>query len=181
MICECTGDDMEVMQAIKTRRSVRQFESRDVEDEVIEQILEAGRWAPSGLNNQAWRFIVVRNKDTKARLSELTRYGAIILKANVLIVVFLDKEQMYDYTKDVQSIGACIQNMLLAIHSLGLGGVWLGEILKNKSKVNDILKAPDSYELMAVIALGYPTKKTRSSDRKELTELVFRERYGERW
>lgn len=172
---------MEVIQAIKTRRSVREFEDKYVEDEVIEQILEAGRWAPSGLNNQAWRFVVVRNKDSKAKLSQLTHYGSIILRANVLIVVFLDKEQMYDYTKDVQSIGACIQNMLLAIHALGLGGVWLGEILKNKSKVNDILKAPVYYELMGVVALGYPTKKSRRSDRKELTQLVFRERYAEQW
>lgn len=89
---------MEAMEAIKTRRSVRGFTNENVSDEVVGQILEAGRWAPSGLNNQAWRFIVVRNEETK----------------------------------DVQSIGACIQNMLLAIHSTGLGGVWLGEILKNK-------------------------------------------------
>lgn len=172
---------METIEAIKSRRSVRGFAHESVSDEVIVQILEAGRWAPSGLNNQAWRFIVVRNRDTKLELSKLTDYGHTINNAPVLIVVFLDKDHMYHYTKDVQSIGACIQNMLLAIHSMGLGAVWLGEILKNKELVNKVLEAPDSYELMAVVALGHPAKKERASERKSLKELVSREKFGESW
>jgi len=172
---------METIEAIKTRRSVRRFTGESVGEEVIEEILEAGRWAPSGLNNQAWRFIIIQSFETKEVLSELTEYGAVIKNAPVLIVVFLDKEQMYHYTKDVQSIGACMQNMLLAAHSLGLGAVWLGEILKNKESVNKILEAPEHYELMAVIALGHPSGKAGSSDRKGLIELVFREKFGESW
>jgi len=112
---------METIEAIKTRRSVRGFANENVSDEVVEQILEAGRWAPSGLNNQAWRFIIVRNEGIKVELSKLTKYGPTIKNAPVLIVVFLDRDHMYNYTKDIQSTGACIQNMLLAIHSLGLG------------------------------------------------------------
>ncbi len=172
---------METIEAIKTRRSVRGFTDESVSDGVVEQIIEAGRWAPSGLNNQAWRFIVVRNEETKVELSKLTEYGPTIKNAPVLIVVFLDRDRMYNYIKDVQSIGACIQNILLAQHSLGLGGVWLGEILKNKEMVNKVLRAPDSYELMAVVALGHPVKKSRGSERKDLKELVFRERFGESW
>ena len=172
---------MDAMEAIKTRRSVREFTDRDVDDKMTEEIIDAGRWAPSGLNNQAWRFIIVRNKDTKEKLSKLTHYGDIIKKAQVLIVVFLDADAMYDRTKDVQSIGACIQNMLLALHSSGLGGVWLGEILKNKEMVNKVLEAPDSYELMAVVALGYPADKKRTSKRKGVSDLVFREIFGLRW
>ncbi len=172
---------METIEAIKTRRSIREFTDENITDKTIEGILEAGRWAPSGLNNQAWRFIVVRNEDTKEALSKFTHYGAIIKNARILIIVFLDCGQIYDHTKDVQSIGACIQNMLLAVHSMGLGAVWLGEILKNKEQVNKVLEAPESYELMAVVALGHPVKKARSSDRKELYELVFRERFGTGW
>ncbi|NJD77125.1 MAG: nitroreductase family protein [Candidatus Methanoperedens sp.] len=172
---------METIEAIKTRRSVRGFEAWDVSDETIVQVLDAGRWAPSGLNNQAWRFIIVRRPETKIDLSELTDYGPTVKNAPVLIVVFLDRDHMYHYVKDVQSIGACIQNMLLAIHSMGLGGVWLGEILKNREMVNKVLGAPESYELMAVIALGHPLSKIRSSKRKELNELVFREKFGAGW
>ncbi len=172
---------VETIEAIKTRRSVRGFTEKNVSDEEIEEILEAGRWAPSGLNNQGWRFIIVRDPDTKKALSKLTEYGPTIKNAPVLIVVFLDKDHMYDYTKDVQSVGACIQNMLLAIHSMGLGAVWLGEILKNKEKANEAFGAPESYELMAVVALGHPLDKARISERKNLNELVFREKFGSRW
>jgi nitroreductase len=172
---------METIETIISRRSVREFIADKVDDEIIEKIIDAGRWAPSGLNNQAWRFIVVRNQDTKEALSKLTHYSSIIENVPVLIIVFLDSDNMYDHTKDVQSIGACIQNMLLAIHSLGLGGVWLGEILKRKEMVNKVLEAPDSHELMAVVALGYPVNKIRTSERKDLLELVFRERFGSSW
>lgn len=172
---------MEVMEAIMSRRSVREFTDEEVTDDLIGKIIEAGRWAPSGLNNQAWRFIVVRDAGTKEDISGRTHYGAIIKNAPVLIAVFLDMDSMYDRTKDVQSIGACIQNMLLAIHSIGLGGVWLGEILKKKEGVNKVLDVPDSYELMAVVALGHPVRKKRMSERKELTHLVFRERFGQGW
>ena len=172
---------MEVIEAIVSRRSVREFTDKEVADDLIVKILEAGRWAPSGLNNQAWRFIVIRDAGVKEELSGLTHYGVIIKNAPVLIAVFLDGCEMYDRTKDIQSIGACIQNMLLAIHSLGLGGVWLGEILKRKEDVNKALGAPDSYELMAVVAMGHPVRKHRSSERKDLKDIVFRERFGQGW
>lgn len=169
---------MDTIEAIKSRRSIRVFTDENVSEELVTQILEAGRWAPSGLNNQAWRFIIVRNPDTKIELSKLTNYCPTIKIASLLIVVFLDKDHVYNYLKDVQSIGACIQNMLLAIHSIGLGGVWLGEILKNKEIVNKVLEAPDSFELMGVIALGHPVNKKFGSERKELDQLVFREKFG---
>jgi nitroreductase len=174
-------DTMETIEAITKRRSVRGFTDENVGDEAITSILEAGRWAPSGLNNQPWRFIVVRNPEKKVELSKLTVYGPTIKNAPVLVVVFLDMDHMYNYVKDVQSIGACIQNMLLCIHSLGLGGVWLGEILKSSEMVNKILDAPDTYELMAVIALGHPASKLRISERKELDQLVFHEKFGKSW
>lgn len=172
---------MNVIEAIKSRRSVREFTDEGVTDTALEEIIDAGRWAPSGLNNQAWKFIVVRDEGTKEKLSGLTHYGSIIKNAPVLIAVFLDKNEIYDRTKDVQSIGACIQNMLLAIHSMDLGAVWLGEILKKKEDVNSVIGAPEYFELMAVVALGYPVMKKRSSERKELRDLVFRERFGQVW
>jgi nitroreductase len=110
---------METIEAIKTRRSVRGFTAENVGDETVTIILEAGRWAPSGLNNQPWRFIVVRNPEIKVELSKLTVYGHTIKNAPLLVVVFLDKEHIYNYVKDVQSIGACIQNMLLCIQFYG--------------------------------------------------------------
>lgn len=160
--------------AIKNRRSVRKFTGESVSDETVDAVLEAGRWAPSGLNNQPWRFAVIRDPVLKEQMSSLTRYGAIVSSADVLIAVFYDTLSGYDRTKDHQAIGACIQNMLLAIHDLSLGGVWLGEILKSSAEVKELLGSPEQYEFMALIACGYPDGKLPSAPvRKMLSELVF--------
>jgi nitroreductase len=164
---------MDFFEIIKTRRSIRKFKGKPVSDEVINKILEAGTWAPSGMNNQPWKFAVIKDKELKSEISKLTHYSKIIIGADVLIAVFLDHASGYDRTKDVQAIGACIQNMLLYIHSEGLGAVWLGEILKNKDKILELVKGSKDLELMAVIALGYPAEKGGKGTRKELREVVF--------
>ena len=160
--------------AIRQRRSIRRFTREPVSDDLVEEILDAARWAPSGLNNQPWRFAVIRDARVKERLASLTRYGAIIRSADVIIAVFFDTASGYDWTKDLQSIGACIQNMLLAIHESGLGGVWLGEILKSGSEVKSLLQAPDAYEFMAAVAVGHPDgTPPRAPARRPVSELVF--------
>jgi len=162
-----------MLQLIRSRRSIRKFTGEAVDDEMIEKIIEAGTWAPSGLNNQPWKAAVIRDPSTKNTIAALTRYSSIIENAPVLLVVFLDTGASYDRTKDIQAMGAFIQNSLLAIHALGLGGVWLGEILKNKEKVARIASAPDAFELMAVIALGHPAERGGTGTRKSVKEVVF--------
>ena len=163
-----------VLDAIFGRRSVREYLDRPVPDELLEKILLAGIWAPSGLNNQPWRFAIIRDTSVKSQVARLTRYAPIIERAPVIIPVFIDRESMYNEVKDYQAMGACIENMLLAIHSLGLGAVWLGEILKNAEKVRDILDLPETLELMAVIALGYPAHRKQKSSRKPLEEFILK-------
>ena len=163
-----------LIRAIRTRRSVRQFKKDPVPDEILDQILESGLWAPSGKNNQPWKFAVIRDPATKESLAAFTHDSSVIDHAPACIAVFLDHSRVYDRTKDVLAVGASIQNMLLTIHGLGLGGVWLGEILKNKDKVKDLLGGHQDLELMAVVALGYPSRKTaQSSVRDRLEEKVF--------
>jgi nitroreductase len=162
-----------MLELIKLRRSIRKFTSQGIEDEQVHQIIEAGMWAPSGLNNQPWRIAIIKDSSTRKSIAPLTRYSPIIEGAPLLLVVFLDAGASYDRTKDIQAIGACIQNMLLTIHDLGLGGVWLGEILKNKEQVAKILNAPDNFELMAIIALGHPAEKGGRAYRKTMEEIVF--------
>jgi nitroreductase len=87
--------------------------------------------------------------------------------------VFLDKAESYHRVKDIQAVGACVQNMLLTIHSLGLGGVWLGEILKNHEAVEKILEVPESCELMALIAMGHPAETKGAGNRKPLHEVII--------
>lgn len=164
---------MDTFELIKTRRSIRKFTDKTVSDEIIDRIIEAGSWAPSGLNNQPWKFAVIKDSGLKTKISEFTHYSKIVLSANVLIPVFLDNDASYDRIKDCQAIGACIQNMLLYIHSAGLGAVWLGEILKSKDNVLKLVEGDKNFELMAVIALGYPAVKGGKGNRKGADKAVF--------
>ncbi len=167
--------DLDIIDIIKSRRSVRKFTSEPVSDELTERILEAGRWAPSGLNNQPWRFAVITDSELRQAISELTHYSKVVLAAQVLIAVFLDTEKSYHREKDIQAIGACLQNMLLEAHSLGLGAVWLGEIIRSNEQLRDILGLGHELDLMAVVALGHPDEKPKSVKRKALADLlVFR-------
>ena len=166
---------MELLEGLYTRRSVRSFTADAVADEHVTEILKAGSWAPSGLNNQPWRFVIVRDREKRGELAKLTRYGRIIIDASVAIAVFCDREAMYNDIKDRQSIGACVQNMLLAVHALGLGAVWLGEILKNAGEARALLDLPERMELMAVVAVGHPRDRNQSSTRRDLKELILRQ------
>lgn len=162
-----------MLDAIGKRRSIRHFTEQPVSRDAIMQILKAGMMAPSGLNNQPWRFAIVQDKNFREKLAQLTRYSAIILNAQTLLPVFIDKDAIYHAVKDHQSIGACLQNMLLAAHSLGLGAVWLGEILKNAEKLRKLLALPENFELMAVLAIGWPEKIPTTYNRKPLAELII--------
>ena len=162
-----------MLEEIKTRRSIRRFTNDEVDDKTIDLIIEMGIWAPSGLNNQPWKFVVIRDQHIRDEVSSQTKYSTIIQGAPVCIAVFLDNSQSYDRVKDIQAVGACIQNMLLTIHDLGLGGVWLGEILKNKESVEKILKVPEGCELMAVVALGHSEERKGAGSRKPLGEVII--------
>jgi nitroreductase len=163
-----------VLEAIYKRRSIREFTDTKISTEKLREIVTAGIWAPSGLNNQPWRFVIVQDSDIKEKMAQQTHYGHIVRGANALIAVYLSREEMYDAVKDHQSAGACIQNMLLAAEALELGAVWLGQILKNKDKVNSILGLDDNFDLMAVIALGYPQHHNQKSRRKDFSELLLK-------
>ncbi|HWQ49017.1 MAG TPA: nitroreductase family protein [Methanosarcina sp.] len=175
-----TGES-KIINTILNRRSVREFTDNPVSKEDINTILNAGRWAPSGLNNQPWRFVVIRDRETIQKLSECTHYSGIVAGAPLIIATFLDNETSYNRTKDIEAIGAAIQNMLLTCCELGLGGVWLGEILNQKEKVNSILGCPSNIELMCALAIGEPVPKERTSTRRALSEVVFDEKYGQKW
>ena len=162
-----------IVESIKNRRSIRQFTMEAVSDEIVNQILESGCWAPSGKNNQPWKFAIIQDLALKESLATLTHSRSIIQGAPVCIAVFLDHSRVYDRTKDVQAVGACIQNMLLTIHSLGLGGIWLGEILKNKERVAELLGAGNDLELMAVVAFGHLAKRPGNGERDSLGKRVF--------
>ena len=144
-----------LLDLIRSRRSVRNFIYKKIDNDTIKEILDCGRWAPSGRNSQPWKVCIVAHPTVKRMIAEQSKYGGIIENAYLNFVVFLDLERGYDRVKDVLAMGAFIQNMLLSVHAKGLGALWIGEILKNKEKISEIFKlSPEKYELMGVLTVG---------------------------
>lgn len=162
------------METILSRRSVRSFTEKAPDSDTIMKTLEAARWAPSGLNNQPWRFLVVTDRGTREGLARFTKYSDVVLGAPVSIVVCLDLATSYNRDKDIMAIGAAIQNILLAACSLGLGTCWLGEIINRKEEVAPWLGLAKDLEIMAVIVMGYPAQPPEEGERKPLEELMIR-------
>jgi len=165
---------MEILNEIRQRRSIREYKKDIPADEKIEKILEAARWAPSGLNNQPWRFLVIKDRTKKDGLAQFTKYGDIITDAPAVIIVCMDIADSYNREKDLMAMGACIQNMLLTAHNLGLGACWLGEILNKKQTVAKYLKLDADLEIMAVVTLGYPDEDVTEGCRKSLKSLIIK-------
>lgn len=166
---------MSILKTIVERRSVRDFSEERIPHEALGQILEAGRWAPSGLNNQPWSFVIIKDTALKDKLSRFTESSKVIKAAATLVVVFLDKTKSYNRKKDIQAVGASIQNMLLTAHDLGLGTCWLGEILNQADGVEKVLRVPGAFELMAVVAIGRPKAKFKKGRRMALKRLIYKE------
>lgn len=169
--------DNEFLEFIKSRQCIRKYTSEIIPKETIEEILECGRWSPSGLNNQPWKVLIIQDQEKKESLSGLTHYGNVIKGANVCIVVFLDIEKGYNRVKDIQALGAFMQNLLLGAHALKLGAVWLGEILNKNVQVSELFGFdPSKYELMGVIALGKTEENLKDfKSRKRLSIIEFTE------
>jgi len=165
-----------LLDLIRSRRSIRNFIYKKIDNDTIKEILDCGRWAPSGRNSQPWKVCIVAHPTVKRMIAEQSKYGGIIESAYLNFVVFLDLERGYDRVKDVLAIGAFIQNMLLAVHAKGLGAVWIGEILKNKEKINEIFKfSPERYELMGVLTVGLideSLEKDEERIRRSIDEFI---------
>lgn len=165
---------MKLNETIKNRKSCRLFSDEELSNEQIALLLESARWAPSGKNGQPWRFVIVQNYDVKRDIALCSIYGNWMKEASVFIVVYMDREKSYSYKKDLQGIGAMIENICLQATYMGLGTCWIGEILNSEEMVNRLLEVPDNYELMAVICVGYEKKEGIHSERLAADELIYK-------
>ena len=176
---------MELDQVLKERRSVRKFKNLDVPWYIISECLDAAIQAPSSGNVQNWRFIVIRNKDTREKISKICDEQYWLLKAPVMIIVCseLTKVKRLFGTRGealyaIQNCAAAVENMLLKIHELGLGTTWIGAF--DEDKLKEILSVEESARPQAIFALGYPETYEEKPRREPLENVVFFEKYGQR-
>jgi nitroreductase len=166
-----------VLETIKKRRSIINFLAKPVNDELLNVVLEAGRWAPSWLNQQPWKFIVVSEKETKRKASAMvpTVFSSTLKDAPMFIGVCVNPElDPYHFIEDG---AAATQNMTLVAHSLGLGTCWIGafslgdERDSAERKLKKLLRIPKNWRLLSLIPLGYPKFKGKKNRRK-LVDIV---------
>jgi len=163
---------MKVQNAIVERRSIRKYSTKQVSDDLIMQVLEAGRWAPSADNAQPWEFIVVKDLETRKRLSKLSFWGRFLAQAPVAIAIVTDPRKSSTHVID----GACAtQNMMLAAWELGLGTCWIANLNTNETK--RILGIPKELYVITVTPLGFPEEIPPRPNRRELRDLIHRERH----
>jgi nitroreductase len=188
---------MEVMEAIKGRRSIRRYQSRPVEDKIVELVLEAARQAPSWHNSQCWRFIVVRDSRLRGKLAdtaiEVTRgkanRGAEAVRTTPVAIVACAELRQAGYSTTeprgpvtdkgdwyMYDVALAVQNLTLAAHALGLGTVHLGAF--DAVKVAEILGVPEGFVVVSMTPLGYPDEAPNPRPRKELSEIIFYDKFG---
>ncbi len=180
---------MELMQALKGRRSVRKYKPDPVTDAQIHGILEAGRWAPSWANSQCFRFIVVRDGELKAKVADARGHnnpaGDAIRNAPLIIVICgeLGKSGYYKGSASTDKgdwymfdTALAAQNMMLAAHGMGLATVPVG--LFDAPQVAGMLDVPSNVQVVLILPIGYPDEEVKAPPRKEIAEITFYEKYG---
>jgi 5,6-dimethylbenzimidazole synthase len=189
---------MEFSELVKTRRSCRSFDSTPVTEEQVDAILQAGCWAPSGLNLQPWEFIVVADPALKAEVKEaaekaknevtaadgpgwVKKYSAeFIQEAPLLIIVVFNPKKgglgafFGQEHGALQGASACIQNMMLKASELGLESLWF--TFFRPAVLQPLFNIPENLEVAGVIALGTPSEEPKAPPRK--APVVYREKFG---
>lgn len=164
---------MNVFDAITQRRSVRSYSPREVEEEKLQQVLEAGRLAPSARNIQEARFVVVKDADLRARLVEAANGQRFVGEAPVVIVACAasrDHVMSCGHPSHLVDVAIAIDHMTLTARELGLGTCWIGAF--NQDKVRTVLGIPASVEIIELLPLGYPTGWPAATSRLPLDEVV---------
>ena len=153
----------EKLDFIFSRRSVRLFTLEPVSDSQIEAILQAGMSAPSARARDPWRFVVTRRPEDLEAMRTIAPNGAMLKGAAAAFLVCGDIDQAHENQESymLQDVSACVENMLLAINGLGLGGCWIGVHPRPErvQGMRDYFNLPESIVPIAAIALGYPAQK----------------------
>lgn len=171
---------MDLMEAIKTRRSIRRFKETPVPESLLKEVLNTARLAPSADNAQPWRIIVIMDADLKLKLISASYGQKFIAQAPVLLVVCGVPEETFStiggyMNAHVIDVAIAVDHMTLAANALGLGTCWVGRF--NEDKVREVLEIPEDVRVIAMIPLGYPDEAPEKTPRRNLDDLVMYEKF----
>ncbi|MFH1752275.1 MAG: nitroreductase family protein [archaeon] len=181
---------MNVVECIKSRRSVRDYSVKEVSSEIVSELIDCARHAPFGGPSdkkvcQPWEFIIIRNHETKAKLALSFDDRQFVASAPVIIAVLADTKRDPDYKVWESTTSLAIENILLSAHSLGLGACYVSTFMKHEKHKQDkevlrsALNLPEQVELVALITLGFPKENAeiKQKNLRSLEEIIHDEKW----
>ena len=166
---------MDALEILKTRRSVREYSDKEIAKDLLEKIVDAGRFAPTARNVQPWEFIIITEAPTLKKIGELAENGRFLAETRACIAVFCSDTKYY-----LEDGCAATCNILLAAASLGIGSCWVAGDKKDYcAEVAKILNVPIAYKLVSLVALGYPKPKDsfHIAEKRSLKEMIHWEKF----
>lgn len=181
-----------MLQIIKERRSIRKYQTRQVEDDKIQRILDSARWAPSGNNTQPWKFILVTSDDMRTKIAQVSHQQQWMMSAPVYIVCIADPYARYQDGKGpsvhensqenelkqaIRDTAIATEHLVLEAEHQGLGTCWVAWFVQED--IRPVLQIPEDKYVVAVITLGYAAATPLPTPRQKLEDIVYNEKWGE--
>jgi len=170
---------LDLLETIKTRRSIRRFKPTSIPDCLLNSIIDAARHAPSADNIQPWEFIAVKDKGLKEQLAKTHAWSHFVNDAPVCIVVLGNEKMSSSYF--AIDAACATENLLLASHSVGLGACWVAVYdphnPNSERHVRDVLEVPPHLRIIAIVPIGYPNEKAQPRNLRELKKILHFDKY----
>ena len=176
---------MDVFETFAKRKSVRSYLEAPVPDEVLSKVMDTARLAPSAGNIQPWHFVIIREKEKRAKIAKGCKYGKFLSETPVVIIACGDKKASPRWHSVETSIA--LEHIVIAATALGLGTCWIG--MFNEEEIRKMIDLPKRFEIIALMALGYPSGKVDLGakllhairPRKKLEDIISKETYSNSW
>ncbi len=163
----------EVIRAIKKRRSYRSYQDKEISKDILEEIIDCARLAPSANNIQPWEFVVVTDKEILKKIASITDYGKFIKNAGACVIVLCKDTKYY-----LEDGSAATENILLAAESFGIGSCWVAGDKKHYcNKILELVGAPKGYKLVSILSLGYYDKEEKPHGKRALKDVIHWEKF----
>jgi len=164
---------MELFEAIKNRRSIRNYKPDLVPAELVEKVITAGRWAPTGGNKQYWKFIAVTAPNVMKMVKSVSPMFWGEAPAAIFVCLDLTRSSMNEEARRGHGnlAGFPSQNIMLAAHALGLGTCAVGGF--NKLAIKEVLDIPEDMDPLLLITVGYPNEEPPKKPRRPMSEVAF--------
>ena len=161
--------NLSLVDTVLGRRSIRRYEKKEIPDDVLRKILEAGRQAPSAANRQPLHFIVVNDDNIKKEFSK-GLFNRFIKDSPVTIVGCANTGDILTGKWSIVDTTIAFQTMVIAAWTMGVGSCWVGDF--KEDRVKQLLKIPDTWKVVALVSFGYPAEQPKPRRKKSITELV---------